>query len=87
MNEHSQLCVEKKSPNLIEKLKRYKIIVIIFNVQRINQKLPNNVSLTAIIKELIILIVPKDISLNAYQNLINCMMYIIRVFYMVLNVT
>jgi len=48
--------------------------VIIFIAQGRNHKTPNNASLTAIEKELTILIVPEDISLNAYQNLIICMM-------------
>ena len=48
--------------------------MIIFNVQETQNKTPDNVSLNAIEEKLIILIVPKDISLNAYQNLINCMM-------------
>ena len=76
INEHFQLVYEKEIENLIlvQKVKRCQTFVIIFNVQRRNHKIRNNVSLTAVEKELIILFVPEDISLNAYQNLINCMM-------------
>ena len=75
INEHFQLIVEKKiRKNLIKKVNRFQTSVIIFIAQGRNHKTPNNASLTAIEKELTILIVPEDISLNAYQNLIICMM-------------